>query len=270
VSGQPQAFIGADRVVPLQGGQNFREVGGYPTMDGHRVRRGLLWRSARLDELTSADIEAFHRLGIAAVADLRSARERALNPTSEAISASVRTLAWDTARRRYDDTELKGLFSPGADSNHYFQSILGLYRMIATDHAHQFRDIFEAVAGGALPMLIHCAAGKDRTGIAVGLLLELVGVERAFVLADYAMTEQLLDWDRLTAAAVLGTGLSLSWLERLDPGARSLLFRSDERYLRAVFEDMEAQHGSVTAFVIERLRVPPAVIDRLRKRLLED
>jgi protein-tyrosine phosphatase len=52
-------------------------------------------------------------------------------------------------------------------------------------------------------VLIHCAAGKDRTGIAAGLLLEMLGVERAFILADYAKTEQLLDWDRLTAAAAV-------------------------------------------------------------------
>jgi protein-tyrosine phosphatase len=59
-------------------------------------------------------------------------------------------------------------------------------------------------------VLIHCAAGKDRTGIAAGLLLEMLGVERAFILADYAKTEQLLDWDRLTAAAaVVGARPSL-------------------------------------------------------------
>jgi protein-tyrosine phosphatase len=270
MSAQQQALVAADRVVNLQGGQNFREVGGYPTRDGRRVRRGLLFRSARLDELTGADIEVFHSLGIAVIADLRTSRERSLNPTSEAIRARVRTLAWDTHRRRNDDIELADLFRLGADSSHYFQSILGLYRTIAIDHAHHFRELFEAVADGALPVLIHCAAGKDRTGIAVGLLLEILGVERAFVLADYAKTEQLLDWDRLTAAAMLGAGLSLSWLERLDPSARSLLFRSDERYLQAVFEDMEAQQGSVTAFVIERLQVKVAVIDRLRERLIED
>jgi protein-tyrosine phosphatase len=270
VTVQQEMLVAADRIVNFQGGQNFREVGGYPTTDGRKLRRGLLWRSARIDELTVDDIEVFHRLGIATIADLRSSRERSLNPTSEAIRAKVRTLTWDAKHRNRDDAQLRDLFSPGAESTHYFQSILGLYRTIAIDHAEHFRGIFETVANGGLPVLIHCAAGKDRTGIAVGLLLEIIGVERAFILADYAKTEQLLDWDRLTAAAALGTGVSLSWLEKLDPAARKLLFRSDERYLQSVFTDMEAQHGSVTAFVIERLQVNPAVIERLREQLIEN
>jgi protein-tyrosine phosphatase len=260
--------VPADRIIRLEGAQNFREVGGYPTKDGRRVRRGLLWRSARLDELTAGDIEVVQELRIAAIADLRRPKERTLNSTRQQILAGVRTLAWDTRNPRYDKAP-HGLFSSGGDVNHYFQAMLQLYRTIAVEHALQLRELYEAVAGGALPVLIHCAAGKDRTGIAVGLLLEIIGVERGFVLADYAKTEQLLDWDRLTSAAALGAGVSASWLESLDPSARNLLFRSDERYLQAAFEDMEAQYGSVTTFVTERLQLEPAVIERLRERLIE-
>jgi protein-tyrosine phosphatase len=260
--------VAADRIIQLEGGQNFREVGGYPTVDGRKLRRGLVWRSARLDDLTPADVERVHGLGIEAIADLRRPKERALNPTSEQLLARVRMLAWDSHGLQ-DDRLQAGLFKPNADNDHYFQAILDLYRMIAEEHAVHLRDLYQALAEGALPVLIHCAAGKDRTGIAVALLLEIIGVERAYVLADYSKTEQLLDWDRLTAAAALGTGVDNNWLEKLDPSALKLLFRSDERYLQATFDDLKSRYGSVTRFVIDRLGVSAETIEQLRDRLVE-
>lgn len=260
--------VAADRIISLEGGQNFREVGGYPTGDGGRLRRGLLWRSARLDDLTAADVDRVQALGIATIADLRRPSERALNPTSGRLLARVRLLAWDSHGLR-DERLQQQLFKPNADNDHYFGAILDLYRMIAEEHAIHLRDLIQAVAEGALPVLVHCAAGKDRTGIAVALVLELVGVEREYVLADYAKTDQLLDWDRLTAAAALGTGAGQSWLEQLDPAALKLLFRSDRRYLEAAFDDLTTRYGSLTNFVIDRLGVHPETLERLRHRLVE-
>lgn len=261
-------IVEADRVIPLVGGQNFREIGGYPTVDGRRLRRGLLWRSAKLDELTPEDVDVIRSLGIATIADLRRRSEREQSPTHEAIAAPARLLSWDVPLSR--DEEGYAMLYRAAAPEEYFQAISDLYTLLPEEHSTHLRDLYGAVADGAMPILIHCAAGKDRTGIAVGLLLELLGVDRRNVMADYAKTEELLDWNRLTKFAAAGAGVSREWLDRLPPEVIKLLLRADPRYLAATFENMEARYGSARGFAIQRLGLTDAVIERMREQLLEE
>lgn len=260
--------VGSDRIISLKGGQNFREIGGYPSRDGRRVRRGLLWRSAKLDELTDEDVEAIHSLRIRTIADLRRRSEREMSPTHEAIVTRTRVLAWDARTAREEQQDGK-LFEQGGGADDYFDAILDLYRLIPEAHSLHLRELYQAIADGAAPVLIHCAAGKDRTGIAVGILLDLLGVERRYVMADYAKTEQLLDWSRLHKSAAMGAGVSSGWLERLDPLALKMVMRSDERYLAAVFEDIEARYGSTKGFLVKRLNLPAGTVEKMRDQFLE-
>ncbi|MDO7836479.1 tyrosine-protein phosphatase [Sphingobium sp. HBC34] len=260
--------VDADRIISLEGAQNFREIGGYPTGDGRRLKRGMLWRSAKLDELTGEDVEVIRALGIKTIADLRRRSERESSPTHEAIVTGSRVLAWDAQFAR-DEQESGKLFLSGATSEDYFEALLGLYRLLPEEHSLHLSELYQAVSEGALPILIHCAAGKDRTGIAVGILLDLLGVERSYVMADYAKTEQLLDWTRLKKSAAMGAGVSNNWLERLDPLALQLLMRSDERYLAATFDAIEQRYGSSRNFLTDRLKLPADVIEKMRDYLLE-
>lgn len=262
------ATVASDRILALKGGQNFREIGGYPTLDGRRLRRGLLWRSARLDELTADDVEVIRSLGIATIADLRRSSERRLSPTHEAIITNTRVLSWDGTGGHREPPEK--LFRQGAEPAEYVDAVLELYRIIAEDHVQHLHDLYKAIADGGTPTLIHCAAGKDRTGIAVGLLLDLIGIDRRYVMADYAKTQDLLDWDRLKHSAAAGTGVSGNWLERLDPVALEILSRADPRYLAATFADLEKRYGSTMNFAADRLGIGQTVVDRLREYLLED
>lgn len=262
------AAVAPDRIITLKGGQNFREIGGYPTADGQRLRRGQLWRSAKLDELTSEDVEVIRTLGIATIADLRRGSERRQSPTHEAIMTSTRVLAWDLPEGGGRPPE--SMFHRGGSPDEYIDAVLQLYRLIAEDHVEHLRDLYQTIADGGSPVLIHCAAGKDRTGVAVGLLLEILGIDRRYIMADYAKTQDLLDWERLKHSAAAGTGVSASWLERLDPVALEILSRADRRYLSATFEDMEARYGSTMNFATQRLGLEPSTVARLRTLLLEE
>lgn len=264
----PVNVVDADRIIALKGGQNFREIGGYPTLDGRRLKRGMLWRSAKLDELTSEDVEVISALRIKTIADLRRRPERELSPTHKAIATGTHVLAWDACFAR-DELQIGDLFRLGATAADYFEALLCLYRLLPEEHSLHLRELYQTVAAGDMPILIHCAAGKDRTGVAVGILLDLLGVERPYILADYAKTEQLLDWTRLKKSAAMGAGVSRNWLDRLDPLALQLLMRSDERYLAAVFEDIEQRYGSTRKFLVERLQLSADVIEQMREHLLE-
>jgi protein-tyrosine phosphatase len=258
----------AKRILDLTGGQNFREVGGYPTRCGGRVRRGLIWRSARLDALSDEDIKIIRGLGINTIADLRRRGERNLQPTKPELLTGMRVLAWDDPKTITAKPQ-EALYQPGATAAQYYQAMLDLYRLIAETHAEHLRRIYQEITRDALPILIHCSAGKDRTGIAVALLLEALGVERSDVIADYVRTESLVDWGRLNAAAATGAGVGHAWMGFLDPTALELLLRADARYLEAALADIEDRHGSVIGFFRNQLGLDQSTLDALKARLLE-
>lgn len=260
---------GADggRILKLVGAQNFREVAGYPTADGRRLARGLLWRSAQMDQLTPQDIETIHALGIKVVADLRRVAERTRRPTSEQLLARMQVMAWDLNRT----SSVEGLldaFKAGDEDHHHVQAMLHLYRGMVDSHGVQFREVCQAAADGRLPILVHCAAGKDRTGLTIALILELLGVPREYVLADYAKTETLLDLSRMTGAEATA-GAATERPLGLSAAAIRRLFRSDPVYLESTLIELEARHGSIRAFAREILGLDDAMVARLREQLLE-
>lgn len=256
-----------DQIVTLEGGQNFRQIGGYPTTDGRRLRRGLLWRSAGLGRLTRADIAMISSLGIATIADLRSRSEREHSPSPADLLSGTRVLSWDEAISG-DDEGVRDLVRAQAAPEAYFGAVVKLYEGLARSHRTHLGDLYASIADGAVPILIHCAAGKDRTGIAVGLLLDLIGVQRPCILSDYAKTEHLLDWERLTQDAA-AAGASREWLARISKEAMAVLMRSDPRYLAAAIGAIEQEHGSIRAFAIEVLGLSEARLGALWERLLE-
>ena len=255
-----QALFPNDRVVCLTGTENFREVGGYPTEDGRRLRRGLIWRSARLDALTQEDAEILNTLGIRLVADLRRANERVeSSPDRIWPGEDVRVVWWDDLSAAAPSA-LADLQHSHGDGEVYRAAIHRYYELMAEAHVHRLHDLYGAIADGDLPVLIHCAAGKDRTGFAVALLLKLLGIRHDYVLADYAASERLIDWERPTTAAALGT---------IHPKARALINRSDALYLQAALDRITLTHGSILAFAKTQLRLADRTIENLHARLLE-
>lgn len=255
------------RILALAGAQNFREVAGYPTVDGRRLARGLLWRSAQMDALTPQDVETIHALGIKVVVDLRRVTERTRRPTSEQLLSRMEVMAWDIRQVSSWESFIEA-FKAGDEDSHHVQAMLHLYREMIDSHRVQFRGVCRAAADGRLPILVHCAAGKDRTGLAIALILELIGVPREHVLADYAKTETLLDLSRMTGAEATA-GAATEQPIRLSAAAMRRLFRSDPVYLETILTELETRHGSIRDFAREVLDLDDALVEQLRERLLE-
>lgn len=176
------------RWPPLQGCRNFRDLGGYRAVDGRVVRWRCLFRSANLAGMTAEDARAFDEtLGIRTVIDLRHPREREAEAPplhhARVLHHSLNLPASDVPRVR---------------------DVAALYLWMARGLGAVVADVIAAInADGALPLLFHCAAGKDRTGIVVAIVLSLLGVEDADIVADYVLTESvrdLLSERELTAA----------------------------------------------------------------------
>jgi protein-tyrosine phosphatase len=165
---------------------NFRDAGGYRTGDGRIVRCGRLYRSDSLAKLSARDWDQFRSLGVRTVIDLRHRREievRGRIPDSDGI----RYHNISVEHRPYDQAALSPAIEPA-------RFLADRYAELAADGTAEIRQALELLAvGDAAPVVIHCAAGKDRTGVLTALVLALLGVTAGDIVADYARTGQATD-----------------------------------------------------------------------------
>ena len=181
------------RLVPLEGCSNLRDLGGYRTADGRRVRMGLVFRSASLANLTDADLARFGTLGIRTVCDLRGVREseRAPSRLPGADAPDVVPLPIEPRVGASLRDLLRREAATGEDTYALLQAAYSAY---ADEHLPRYRTLFALLLEGRLPLLFHCSAGKDRTGFGAALLLTTLGVPRDTVMADYLATNRI--WRR--------------------------------------------------------------------------
>ncbi|MDE1145158.1 MAG: tyrosine-protein phosphatase [Azospirillaceae bacterium] len=242
----------------LAGCPNFRDLGGLPTADGRRIRPGLLFRAGELHTLTDDDRALLQNLGLKLVVDLRTTRERAARPASLGDGHGI-----ELAFHSYDHSgaDLARARLEGAAALR--DLMLSIYARLPFEQTPALRLLFIRVGEGRLPLLFHCAAGKDRTGAAAALLLTALGVSRPEIEADYLATNRHYDWLHARFMAA-GTGMSPDRAEAARP-----LLQADVAYLHRLFETVESRHGTVAAYLSDVLGVDDDACEALRHQLLE-
>lgn len=251
-----------ERVIPFEGGHNFRDLGGYSTRDGRVVARGLVFRSGTMAELSDQDHAILDALGLKVVCDFRSSSERGRRPSRFPASAQFEIWSRDHDMSVGDITV--ALRSPGATAETARQHIMEAYRDLAYEQAPSYRELFHRIASGPLPLVFHCAAGKDRTGIAAALLLDLLGVERDIIAQDYALTDAFFARGcELVAMDPFGDKL-----KGIDQSIWEPMMRADPVYLATMFDTLEERHGSAQGFLREELGLGDAEFTAIRTRLL--
>jgi protein-tyrosine phosphatase len=260
----------AERVVNLDRGSNFRDLGGYPAAEGKHVRWGLIYRTAAMPMLTDADYAYVRGLGIRSIIDLRSVEERQLAPDGMPSHDGALYLAHDYPA----DT----IFSrPGAQpASGAANPVLSLYRSWPTSLAPQYRDIFQRLLKDEGAVSYHCSAGQDRTGVATALVLSALGVPRDVILADY----QLSTADRrpeneipkLEPGQYPGNVVADFYLRAQAAGpmkTRPLYTAAGEPFLQETFDEIDKRWGSVDVYLDQELGIDKAKIARLRALYLE-
>jgi protein tyrosine/serine phosphatase len=169
-----------DRRIKLQGSYNFRDIGGYAGADGRTVRWQRVFRSDALARLTEDDLATLRPIGVRTLIDLRTIPELEQSGPSQLIDAHG-------VRHRHHPF-FQDPVHP--DRLNELPDLPLLYAGLIEQGAETIRGIFEALADDATyPAVVHCAAGKDRTGIVIALLLRTLGVDDETIVTDYALTE---------------------------------------------------------------------------------
>ncbi|AHE55492.1 tyrosine-protein phosphatase [Sphingomonas sanxanigenens] len=255
----------AGRLIGLEGARNFRDFGGYAVSGGGRIRRGRLYRSNRLSKLTAADLDRLATLDVTTIFDLRARREREADPTVWTDPASITHVFRPGHKRRLVDMALD--YPPTAAGA---QALMhDFYAEMPTAMGETFGAIIRHVADGAAPCVIHCSAGKDRTGVAVALLLAALGVDRAEIAVDYAFTSAIPGRQAGDMArAVVRTGGDEEFRRRYPPEAIAAMMAADPGYIAAAFDAVARGHGTISAYLAS-IGVDDEVVARLRARLVE-
>ena len=193
-----------NRVLPLEGVHNFRDYGGYAVVGGGRVKTGVLWRSGEHGGATADDLGRIDELGLTTVIDLRGNSERANNPCRrpDGFAAEVVFHDGETAGLALHVEAAEGVLTQ-ADARRAMQRLYeGLpYR---ENLLPVLRRYFAVLAERDGPSVLHCLAGKDRTGFAAAMLHHTLGVSRDEIMADYLLTNVAGNIDRRTASRVMG------------------------------------------------------------------
>ena len=254
------------RVLVLAGVHNFRDYGGYVGADGARVKRGLLWRSAQHGDATLSDLDAIQALGITNVIDLRGPSERDSKPClrHEDFSSAVWSYPEETAGLALHVDAASGVLDAAGARD----AMIRLYEGIAFrgNLVPMLRLYLELLARGAEPSLVHCVAGKDRTGFAVAILQRILGVHPDDALADYVLTNTASKLDERIAS---GAFKDLPRYAAFEADTVRALWGVEAAYLETAFAAIDSQYASLDGYLEDVLGIDAAKRDVLRSLYLE-
>lgn len=257
------------RVLALEGGCNFRDIGGYRTSTGRLVQWGKVFRAGVLSYVTERDHDALQTLGIRAICDLRRAEERQKEPTRWR-DATAHSLHWD------DHLALPTLRSYAAQrpatAEGMFDAMLDLYRGLPLRMHSRIQGLLSCIAQDRVPILVHCAAGKDRTGVAIAVLLALLDVPRETIIEDYLLTNEVGDFEafiRSRTDSQLGLADANHPLLAMPEALRKVLLSARPEFLIASFEAIEQEWGGLDGYARSMLGVDAGMRDTLREKLLD-
>jgi protein-tyrosine phosphatase len=242
--------------------KNFRDFGGHATTDGRRMRSGRLYRSGTLDDANAADLLTLQAMGLKTIVDLRAPREKKKElPRLDGVRRVDVPIELENRVRE----KIQPLMTKRDAEGEVVEVLKQMYRDLADEAWPQAGELFKVLLNPeAYPVLVHCRAGKDRTGFMCALVQQAVGVERAAIFHDYCETNNHFGlvsprMERLMKIFSFGR-------LQMDNVRASLAAR--EEYLQAAFDQIDCNHGGMTAY-LAKCGMTAREIDTLRGLLVE-
>ncbi|MBV8328077.1 tyrosine-protein phosphatase [Chryseobacterium sp.] len=241
------------RKVPMEGAINFRDIGGYTTKDGKNVKWGKIYRSAALNKLTSHDTIKLKQLGIKTVFDFRGPSEIAV--AKDNLPKSIDWTNLPAGSENLGKTMLDISNEKKIDS-----LVMAIYTDLP-NMTKRYQPVFQQLLTSDDPILYHCAAGKDRTGIATALVLYALGVPESKIMEDYLASNYYRQGE-INKLITIPTKNGMKAVPKVMQQVKA-------EWLEATANAIIRQYGSVEAYLRKEMQVGPEQIKILRKKFLE-
>ena len=255
--------VAGERVLPIEQGSNFRDIGGYVTKDGRSVLWGKVYRSGAMPLFTEADYALVGQLGIGSVVDLRSLEEREVAPDQIDDRTGALFIAND-----YSLKPLMAAYGKGNGENTY----KGMERMLVP----QLRSLYRRIEANEGAVLYHCSAGQDRTGMATAILYDMLGVDRETILKDYHMSTALrrpqYEMPKVNPADYPNNPILKYYFsadEKKRAVAEPLYTPTGASHLAQFFTHIDSEYGGSEGYMKKALGLTDADIAKLRAIMLD-
>lgn len=252
------------RILQLEGGVNFRDIGGYLTNDGYITRTGRLYRSGTISKLTNNDWQKLSELGIKFICDLRSDEEVLTDPDNVPDGGGViylhNPVKGDTSRF----AQLQALFF---NKRRIATMLPDTYTKLVIDqNADVIGETLKRLANpDNLPAIMHCTAGKDRTGVITAILLALLNVPDEVITADYSLSnfyyDNFYEIAEIALKPIMRFGVSTDDVQPL--------LSADTKVMQIVLDYIRKNYGSVEGYVKNKAGLHDTEIAALRENFLQ-
>ena len=268
-----------ERVLNIEGVINFRDLGGYKTCDGRSVKWGQLYRSAQLDRMSEKGINDMASMGIKAVVDLRFSDETHKYPTIREAVPQAEMLSWHDELETQPVDESNDIQRSWKDSlatndpAQVREAMRVNYPKKLYSHRAIYRKMLLRLSKGQVPLVFHCAAGKDRTGVAAALILSLLGVSDEQIVEDYLLTQNEIKHllETWMAGGAGNVDDPEDFQKKLASYPRNVVqpvFDADESYIQTLLNYVDQKYGGFTEYALRILKLGTTDIEKIQYQLL--
>jgi protein-tyrosine phosphatase len=260
-----------ERQVKLEGQANFRDLGGYRTTDGRRVKWGLIYRAGQLNKLSDADLSKLKELNVRTVIDFRGTAE-AETRGKDRLPEGVRSRSCPIDVNSLPK-EPKEEAAPGDSSAGRTDFMLQATRSIMINRTDVYAALIRELAEPQnRPLVFHCTAGKDRTGVGAAIVLTLLGVPWETVRDDYLLSNFYRREENERELKIMRDSIAKKQgipPDQVDMTSYEAMFLVKPEYIDAAHDEVIRRYGSMEAYIRKGLGIPDEMVNQLRSELLE-
>ena len=254
--------------IEIEGAINLRDFGGYTTSSGRTVRKGKLFRCGQMADMPETSYEPFSALDISVICDLRSHEEVQLAPSPEAppFECRVHIPIWPGSTSQFRSRMQEE--QRHASTEEFTAFMQDVTRELARDHVNAYKQLMLELVSTEKGFLLHCTAGKDRTGFGAAMILTLLGVDRETVLHDYLVSNEATELMQRTRERMLQSMKRNGLSEVVDEGMLQIMSTVRAEYLQAAYDEIDYHYGGIKGY-LEEIGITEAEEQALEARLLE-